>query len=59
MWAIDIGTTNTGIARWDDVGEKSQLLELPHLCRDHAANDPLQAPRMVPSATSDQSGHAS
>jgi molecular chaperone DnaK (HSP70) len=48
-WALDIGTTNSGIARCDETAQP-QLVELPAVCRDPARDDPLQAPRMVPSA---------
>ena len=50
-WAIDLGTTNTGVARWDDVTGSPQLLELLELCRKPGAGDPLGAPKLVPSAT--------
>lgn len=50
-WAIDLGTTNTGIARWDASDGRPRLLELPEICRKTADADPLEAPRLVPSAT--------
>ena len=49
-WALDLGTTNSGVARWDDGTEQPQLVELPDVCRDPAREEPLEAPRMVPSA---------
>lgn len=49
-WALDLGTTNSGIARWDDASGQASLVELPDVCRLPDANDPLEAPRMVPSA---------
>jgi molecular chaperone DnaK (HSP70) len=49
-WAIDLGTTNTGIAYWDDEIGQPRLLELPAICRDRAGREPLEAPRLVPSA---------
>ncbi len=49
-WALDLGTTNSGIARWDEASEKPQLVELPDVCRSPERDDPLEAPRMVPSA---------
>jgi molecular chaperone DnaK (HSP70) len=49
-WALDLGTTNSGLARWDDTLGRPQLVELPEVCRLPAAADPLEAPRMVPSA---------
>ena len=32
-WAIDLGTTNTGVARWDAQGDRPRLVELPDICR--------------------------
>jgi molecular chaperone DnaK (HSP70) len=49
-WALDLGTTNSGIARWDEAAGQPQLVELPDVCRDPERDDPLEAPRMVPSA---------
>ncbi len=49
-WALDLGTTNSGIARWDDASGQASLVELPAVCRLPDAGDPLEAPRMVPSA---------
>ena len=49
-WALDLGTTNSGIARWDEATGQPQLVELPDVCRDPGRDDPLEAPRMVPSA---------
>lgn len=50
-WAIDLGTTNTGLARWDPTSERAALVVLPDICRDPLGEDPLQAPGVVPSAT--------
>jgi molecular chaperone DnaK (HSP70) len=49
-WALDLGTTNSGIARWDSATDQAQLIELPAICRLPEGDDPLEAPRMVPSA---------
>jgi molecular chaperone DnaK len=49
-WALDLGTTNSGIARWDDKTGRPHLIELPGVCRKVEAADPLEAPRLVPSA---------
>ena len=49
-WALDLGTTNSGIARWDEATGQPQLVELPEVCRHPERDDPLEAPRMVPSA---------
>ena len=51
MWALDLGTTNTGLARWDADADRARLVELPAICRRPGRADPLEAPRMVPSAT--------
>ncbi len=50
-WALDLGTTNTGVALWDESGRKPRLLELPEICRAPGGDEPLEAPRLVPSAT--------
>ncbi|MEZ4469276.1 MAG: Hsp70 family protein [bacterium] len=50
-WAIDLGTTNTGVARWHRETDRPRLLELPAICRRPGREEPLEAPRMVPSAT--------
>lgn len=49
-WALDLGTTNSGIARWDESLGKPRLVELPAVCRKTDAKDPLEAPHLVPSA---------
>ncbi len=49
-WALDLGTTNSGMARWDGATDQAQLVELPGVCRRADGDDPLEAPRMVPSA---------
>ena len=48
-WAIDIGTTNTAIARWDEATDRPDLVELPDIARRPSGLDPLEAPRLVPS----------
>ncbi len=49
-WAIDLGTTNCGVARWDKENDRPTLLELPNICRKAGGADHLEAPRLVPSA---------
>ena len=51
-WALDLGTTNSGVAFWDDSLGRPRLVELPDVCRKPASEqeDPLEAPRLVPSA---------
>ena len=50
-WALDLGTTNTGVARWNDAEGAVELVELTEICRRPGTDDPLEAPRLVPSAT--------
>ncbi len=49
-WALDLGTTNSAVARWDEATGQPQLVELLDVCRSLERDDPLEAPRMVPSA---------
>jgi molecular chaperone DnaK (HSP70) len=49
-WALDLGTTNSGVARWDSTAGQAVLVELPDVCRLPEGDDPLEAPRMVPTA---------
>lgn len=49
-WALDLGTTNSGLAYWEEGAQQPRLLELPRVCRLVESDDPLEAPRMVPSA---------
>lgn len=49
-WALDLGTTNSGVAFWDESLGRPRLVELPNVCRKPATEDPLEAPRLVPSA---------
>lgn len=49
-WAIDLGTTNTGVATWDAAARRPRFIELPDICRKPKGDDPLEAPRVVPSA---------
>ncbi|MCB9538113.1 MAG: Hsp70 family protein [Myxococcales bacterium] len=50
-WALDLGTTNTGVARWDAEADRARMVELPAICRRPGRVEPLEAPRLVPSAT--------
>ncbi len=49
-WAVDLGTTNCGVARWDEAADRPRLVELPRICRQPGGTDHLEAPRLVPSA---------
>lgn len=50
-WALDLGTTNTVLARWDAEEERPRIVRLDAICRDPDGEDPLAAPGVVPSAT--------
>ena len=50
-WAMDLGTTNTGIGYWDEIAQRPRLLELSEICRKPDGEEQLEAPRLVPSAT--------
>ncbi|MEC8025217.1 MAG: Hsp70 family protein [Myxococcota bacterium] len=50
-WALDLGTTNTGIARWNEDTQRPELVRLTDICRAPDSDEPLEAPRMIPSAT--------
>jgi molecular chaperone DnaK (HSP70) len=49
-WALDLGTTNSGVACWNAETQEPHLVELPAVCRLPEGDDPLEAPRMIPSA---------
>ncbi|MCA9551987.1 MAG: Hsp70 family protein [Myxococcales bacterium] len=48
MWAIDLGTTNTGVARWSEAEARPRLVELAEVCRSPGSEDHLEAPLLVP-----------
>lgn len=51
-WSIDLGTTHTRVARWDDATGQPRLLEMPRICRKPGGSgDPLEGSRLIPSAT--------
>lgn len=49
-WALDLGTTNSALARWDRSQSQPRLVELPAVCRSADADDAFEAPRLVPTA---------
>jgi molecular chaperone DnaK len=49
-WALDLGTTNSGVAFWDESLGKPRLVELPAICRKFEAEESLGAAHLVPSA---------
>jgi len=54
-WALDLGTTNSGVATWDAAARRPKFLALERICRQPAVDsgdgfaDALEAPRLVPS----------
>ena len=50
-WALDLGTSNTGLARWDEEAHRPRLLPLSTICRKPDGEDHMEAPRLVPSST--------
>lgn len=50
-WALDLGTTNTVLARWDDEHGRPDIVHLPAVCRDPTGDPPFTAPSAIPSAT--------
>jgi hypothetical protein len=42
-WAVDLGTTNTAVATWDEAAGQPRLVELPAICRQPAGSDPRGA----------------
>ena len=49
-WALDLGTTNTILTCWDHGADRPRVFEMPAICRQAGDEDPLHAPRAVPSA---------
>jgi len=50
MWALDLGTTNSLLARWDKAADKPVLLEMPEITRRCSKTEAGDASRAVPSA---------
>lgn len=50
MWALDLGTTNTLLARWDDRQQRPVVVELQSISRAPEREEPLEAPRAIPTA---------
>lgn len=49
-WAIDLGTTNTAIARWNARNQEPELLHLPRICRSGTEGQSLEVRYSVPSS---------
>lgn len=50
-WAIDLGTTNTAVGKWDESTQRPVLLNLSQISRRPTGQEILEAPRVVPSST--------
>src|ERR1700730_10750099 len=50
MWALDLGTTNSLLARWDTAADTPALLEMPEIPRRCTKNEIGDPSRAVPSA---------
>jgi molecular chaperone DnaK (HSP70) len=50
MWALDLGTTNTLLARWDRAANRPQLLQLPALARRSTRTQTRELAGGVPSS---------
>jgi molecular chaperone DnaK (HSP70) len=51
MWGLDIGTTNTRLARWSAKDERPHLIDLPNAMPAAGVDDRGSAPKIIPSAT--------
>lgn len=49
-WAIDLGTTNTSVARWHETEARPELIHLPSLCRQSGPDSRLEVRYSVPSS---------
>lgn len=50
MWALDLGTTNTLLARWDPDSDRPQIVDLPAVSRAAASETGPEPCRAVPSS---------
>jgi molecular chaperone DnaK (HSP70) len=50
MWALDLGTTNTALARYDSEAERPRLVDFEGLQRRPTERDRLELPPLVPSS---------
>ena len=48
-WALDLGTTNSLVARWDADADRPRVIRLRGICRSPDGDDPLAAPAAIPS----------
>ena len=47
-WAIDLGTTNTGVARWDNISESPRLVDLHDIFPNRAFKDRVEHFKLAP-----------
>src|SRR3954471_23339543 len=50
MWALDLGTTNSLLARWDTANDRPTVLELPAIARKPVKTDTIDTSKAIPSA---------
>ena len=50
MWALDLGTTNSLLARWDARSDRPLVLEMPAIARGAVKSEVIDTSRAVPSA---------
>lgn len=50
MWALDLGTTNTLLARWDQQQDRPRIFELPGICRPDEKGGALEASHLIPTS---------
>lgn len=50
-WGLDLGTANTVLTRWSKQAGRAEVVDLGTVCRRTEVDDPMLAPRTVPSAT--------
>jgi molecular chaperone DnaK (HSP70) len=50
-WAIDLGTTNTCISRWNDKSDQPEIIHLDSICRKTVIGlEKLELPSIIPSS---------
>lgn len=49
-WALDLGTTNTTLARWDALREVPEMIHLPDVCREAGPDQKIEVRFAVPSS---------
>ncbi len=51
-WAIDLGTTNTRISRWNELLNQPEIVKIESLCRKNSVNycRDMEMPSVIPSS---------